>query len=159
MRAFFNNNLKCFKIIIALRIERTAFWAHSLPLAQPLQRGRAPNEERRGAKVGPLPSEVLSECQAGTGEICALRLPAAAAAADRPYCRHNGHCQTEPASCYWSYWTASYCTQWRLMYSRKALNWSLMSFGLLNIREWFLVPESEQDSDPSELFSMLRFRV
>ena len=31
-----------------------------------------------------------------------------------------------------------------------------MRFGLLEIREWFVVPQSEPASDPSELFSMLR---
>ena len=31
-----------------------------------------------------------------------------------------------------------------------------MCFGLLEIQEWFIVPESKRAFDPSELFSMLR---
>ena len=38
----------------------------------------------------------------------------------------------------------------------QALNWSLTRFGLLEIWEWFIVPESELTSDPFELFPMLR---
>ena len=38
----------------------------------------------------------------------------------------------------------------------QALNWSLTRFGLLEIWEWFIVPESKLTSDPFELLPMLR---
>ena len=60
---------KCFKIRTALRIERAAFCAHSLPPAPPLP-GAAARTQRReeGSEGRSLPSEVLSARQAGTGE-------------------------------------------------------------------------------------------